>query len=161
MVPLSCWFAFNCDNNGFSCRKTVAKWNLSLSLSQEYIHPDSLQTCKGERRTHIVTSIVCRGANYLAIEMKFCVPLSFPWHCILSWWKDRLAPRRTSLRCQQSFRVIFGDLWKKCLRTCLTVSRVALCNPPRNNVSPKVVYPAQKVNHCKMCVPEVVHFCWD
>jgi hypothetical protein len=43
-----------------------------LSQSNEYHHLDS----QWERWKQIVTLIVCRGASYLAMEMKFCVSLS-------------------------------------------------------------------------------------
>jgi hypothetical protein len=35
-----CRFAFNWDNDGFACSKTMGISNLSLSLSHEYHHPD-------------------------------------------------------------------------------------------------------------------------
>jgi hypothetical protein len=67
----SCLFAFDSDDDGFSCSNTVAKLNLSLSQSHEY-HPDH----EWERWKQIVVSSFCRGANYLVMEMIFCVCLS-------------------------------------------------------------------------------------
>jgi hypothetical protein len=70
---LSAWhFAFDSDNDGFSYSISMAKWNLSLSLSHEYHHPDH----EWERWKQIVMSSFCRGANYLVMEMIFCVGLS-------------------------------------------------------------------------------------
>jgi hypothetical protein len=71
----SCLFAFDSDDDGFSCSNTVAKWNLSLSQSHEYHHPDH----EWERWKQIVASSFCRGANYLVMEMNFCVGLSSSW----------------------------------------------------------------------------------
>jgi hypothetical protein len=39
----ACRFAFDWDDDGFACSKTMEVSNLSLSLSHEYRHPDSLQ----------------------------------------------------------------------------------------------------------------------
>jgi hypothetical protein len=78
------WFVFDCDNDGFSCSQTAAKWNLSLSQSNEYHHAAS----QLERGKQIVMSILLRGTNYLAIEMKFCVSLSFIFK---SFWRLAIA----------------------------------------------------------------------
>jgi hypothetical protein len=43
-----CLFAFDWDNDGFACSKTMGISNLSLSLSNEYHHRDSLQLANGK-----------------------------------------------------------------------------------------------------------------
>jgi hypothetical protein len=42
----ACRFAFDWDDDGFSCSNTVAKGN--LSLKKKYHHPDSLQLTNGK-----------------------------------------------------------------------------------------------------------------
>jgi hypothetical protein len=45
----ACGFAFDWDDDGFGvCSKTMEISNLSLSLSHEYDHPDSLQLSNGK-----------------------------------------------------------------------------------------------------------------
>jgi hypothetical protein len=68
----SCQFAFDWENDGLACSKTMEISNLSLSVCNEYHHPDH----EWERWKQIVMSSFCRGANYLVMEMIFCVGLS-------------------------------------------------------------------------------------
>jgi hypothetical protein len=67
----ACWFAFDWYDDGFSCSNTVAKWNLSLFLSHEYHHPDSLQLTNGKdgSKQHFLESI--EEAYYLVEVMLF------------------------------------------------------------------------------------------
>jgi hypothetical protein len=81
---LSCWFAFNCDYDGISCIKIKAKWNLSLSQSSDYHHPDSLM---GKKETNCHINFVVEELTTLSSKWVFesVCPL-FLWRWI--WWKD-------------------------------------------------------------------------
>jgi hypothetical protein len=48
----ACRFAFDCDNDGFACSRSMETSNLSLSQSNEYHHPDS-RMGKKEANCHV------------------------------------------------------------------------------------------------------------
>jgi hypothetical protein len=67
----ACLFAFDWDDDGFSCSRSMGISNLSLSLSHEYHHQDSLELTKrkdGSKR-HFLESI--DEAYYLVEVMLF------------------------------------------------------------------------------------------
>jgi hypothetical protein len=55
----ACQVAFDWDDDGFACSKTMEISNLSFSLSHEYHHPDSLQLTNGKEgnKHHFLESI--------------------------------------------------------------------------------------------------------
>jgi hypothetical protein len=77
----SCRFAFDCDDDGSSCSKIKAKWNLSSSQSNEYI---IILIHEQERSKQVVMSSLCIGTKYLVMEMNFCVDIFFSLQWIWS-----------------------------------------------------------------------------
>jgi hypothetical protein len=75
----TCGFAFDWDDDGFACSKTMGISNLSLFLSHEYHHPDSLQLTNGKDRSkqHPLWSI--EKAYYLVEGMMFVCLSSLFW----------------------------------------------------------------------------------
>jgi hypothetical protein len=48
----ACLFAFDWDNVGFACSRSMGISNLSLLHSHEYHHPDSLQLTNGKMESN-------------------------------------------------------------------------------------------------------------
>jgi hypothetical protein len=93
----ACRFAFGWDDVGFSCSSTVAKWNLSLSLSHEYHHPDSLQLTnrKDGSKNHNWESI--EEAYYLVEVMVFVSVFPrrhFGSNDDVIWWHHMILSKR-------------------------------------------------------------------
>jgi hypothetical protein len=85
----ACQFAFYWDDDGFSCSYTVANWNLSLSLSHEYHHQDSLELTnrKDGSKYHFLECI--EEAYYLVEVMLLCLSLLVVVIVVLArviWW---------------------------------------------------------------------------
>jgi hypothetical protein len=67
----ACRFAFDWDDDGFSCSNNGAKCNPSCSLSHEYHHPDSLQLTNGKDGSKNHYSERIEEAYYLVEVMVF------------------------------------------------------------------------------------------
>jgi hypothetical protein len=67
----ACLFAFDWDDDGFACSRSMGISNLSLSLSHDYHHAYSLQLTKGKDgiKHHFLESI--EEAYYLVEVMVF------------------------------------------------------------------------------------------
>jgi hypothetical protein len=76
---LACQFAFNWDDDGFACSNTMGISNLSLSLSHEYHHLDSLQLMNGKDgiKHHFLESI--EKAYYIVKKMLFVLVFPRPY----------------------------------------------------------------------------------
>jgi hypothetical protein len=110
---LAWWFAFNRDDDRFACSKTMGISNLSLSLSHEYHHPDSLQLTNGKdgSNQHLLESI--EEAYYL-VEVMLFVSVFLPQSSLRRWWRHRwrhvVAKNIKSIKNTHAFSECVSDL---------------------------------------------------
>jgi hypothetical protein len=67
----ACLFAFDWDDDGFACSKTMEISNLSLSLSHDYHHAYSLELTNGKEGSKQHSLCSTEEAYYLVEGMMF------------------------------------------------------------------------------------------